>query len=167
MSRGTILLIAFIGAGLLIVIAIVNQSYQRAQHTPKMFDNIGITIQKVAMFIFVLAIVIGSLGIVIGGVRFLSELDRNTSFWEGIICTAEDAIRLPYTYGSLYRGKVLFTSGVICLLSSFSMLPLYGFGKLLQDISIIRESIQDADKKKIQTIQNYLAQKNTDATRQN
>ena len=108
----------------------------------KIFGNIGNSIKVIAKILFYLCLSIGLLTLIIGVFRFLGGVDEYTSFAEGMACTLEDAIEYDALYADCYYGRQTTKAGFILVLSSISLLPLYGFGELINLCSQINMKIK-------------------------
>lgn len=58
----------------------------------KLFDNVEVSLKKIAEVLFILGIVCGVCLMLIGAVQFLGELDSYLSFADALSCTLEDAL---------------------------------------------------------------------------
>lgn len=103
-----------------------------------MFDYIGDTIRNIAKVLFYICFVCGVIVLVIGLFRFMGGVNEYTTFSEALACTLEDAIRYESLYADAYYGKMQLKIGFYIILSSFTMLPVYAIGELVdscQEIS--------------------------------
>ena len=103
-----------------------------------MFDYIGDTIRNIAKVLFYICFVCGVIVLVIGLFRFMGGVNEYTTFSEALACTLEDAIRYESLYADAYYGKMQLKIGFYIVLSSFTMLPVYAIGELVdscQEIS--------------------------------
>lgn len=103
-----------------------------------MFDYIGDTIRNIAKVLFYICFVGGVIVLVIGLFRFGRGADELDSYSKALSCTWEDAIIYEGKYADAYYGKMQLKIGFYIVLSSFTMLPVYAIGELVdscQEIS--------------------------------
>lgn len=109
------------------------------------FDNIEETLKKIAKFLFFLLLIGGVLILLIGLIKVIGQCDEYTPFSEIIGYTIEDytrGVRNGYEwYVEGYKGKVMMSYGFCIAISCFAVLPLYGFGVLIEKIKDIEKEV--------------------------
>lgn len=108
----------------------------------KIFDNVEVSIKKIAEVLFVLCALCGACLMLIGAVNFLGEIvdSRYLSFTEALSCTLEDALKWDSLYGAVYNAKLQIRTGFYIGVSAFSMLPLYALGEIVSCCKDIRRN---------------------------
>lgn len=115
----------------------------------KIFDCPGASLKSIAKFLFYACLVLAVILFLIGGIKVLSAVDTDgyPTFSEVIAYTAED-----YAYGLAkgydwyvdgYMGKQQCKFAFWVALSSFSAIPLYAFGCLVEDVAEIKEKLKE------------------------
>ena len=111
----------------------------------KLFYNPGNSVKVIAKFCFYACLVLAVILFLMGGIRFLSAVDEYSPFGEVLAYTAED-----YAYGLAkgydwyvdgYMGKMQCKTAFYVALASFSSIPLYAFGCLIEDVAAIKEKL--------------------------
>ena len=100
----------------------------------KLFDNVEVSLKKIAEVLFILGIVCGVCLMLIGAVQFLGELDSYLSF------TLEDALEWDSRYGTVYSAKLQIRTGFYIGISALSMLPVYALGEIVSCCKDIRRN---------------------------
>ena len=113
----------------------------------KLFENIGKTLKLLSKILFYSCLAIGIVVIVIGAIRFLSGIDEYTTFADGLSCTLEDALKYENLYADCYYGRQMVSVGFVLAISSLSTLIVYGFGEIIDKISIIASNTNNGSSK--------------------
>ena len=115
-----------------------------------MFENPGKAVQRIALFCFFACILIAVFLFIVGGLRILTQVNSSTSFKEVLSYTAED-----YAYGLLYEsdqyvngyeGKMQCKTAIYIALASLSTIPMYAFGRLVEDVGTIKNELYQLKK---------------------
>ena len=106
----------------------------------KLFDNVEVSLKKIAEVLFILGIVCGVYLMLIGAVQFLGELDSYLSFADALSCTLEDALKWDSLYGTVYSAKLQIRTGFYIGISALSMLPVYALREIVSFCKDIRSN---------------------------
>lgn len=113
----------------------------------ELFENPGGGVKKIARFCFFILLLIAVVLFILGAIRFMSAVDKYSPFSEVINYTAED-----YAYGLAkgydwyvdgYLGKLQCKTAFFVFLASFSCIPLYAFGELVEEVKTLSSNIAE------------------------
>lgn len=111
----------------------------------ELFENPGSGVKKIARFCFFILLLIAIVLFLWGAVRLMSAVDKYSPFNEVINYTVED-----YAYGLAkgydwyvdgYLGKMQCKAAFFVFLVSFSCIPLYAFGELVEEVKALSSNI--------------------------
>lgn len=100
------------------------------------FQNVENTIKIISKFLYKFSLVLGALAIGLGVILFLIGLGE-CDFTEALNLTSAHVI-LDEDYALSFYGKTLVISGLYCAASSLSLLPIYAFAELLENIKQLK-----------------------------
>jgi len=112
----------------------------------RMFENVGTSIQVIAKIIFYLVMITGIITIIVGIYKIVMlaggwgeyhmSLPKILSLTQEDFATGKDRLVLGYS------AKMMVRNGFLRVIASFAVLPLYGFGTLINAAVEIRDLIK-------------------------
>lgn len=111
-----------------------------------LFENPAKSVKGIAKFLFYACLVLAVILFFMGGAKVLSAADGIEDIGEVMAYTAENyAHGLQHGYDWYidgYIGKTQCKTAIYVAVASFSSIPLYAFGCLVEDVKVIKKSLQ-------------------------